>query len=113
METIQNTRGMSRYDTPKEPQQQDIIVALLVLAALVLLCAWPNVLRQLLEYLKPHEAKTIQFEEVNSTEFEDWIKDSKSGNWILVKSPQLWRSADNKDKTEWGHDTTSNQHSAP
>lgn len=44
---------MSRYDTPKEPQQQDIIVALLVLAALGLLCVWPNVLRWLLECLKP------------------------------------------------------------
>lgn len=43
---------MSRFDTPKEPQQQDIIVALLVLAALVLLCAWPQVLRWLLECLE-------------------------------------------------------------
>jgi hypothetical protein len=44
---------MSHYQTPKQPQQHDIIVALLVLLALVLLACWPFALRWLLEWLKP------------------------------------------------------------
>jgi len=44
---------MSHYQYPKEPQQHDIIVALLVLLALVLLACWPQAMRWLLERLKP------------------------------------------------------------
>lgn len=44
---------MKRFDTPQQPQQHDIIVALLVLCSLAALCAWPHLLRWLLECLKP------------------------------------------------------------
>jgi len=45
---------MSRFDQPQEPQQHDIIVALLVLLALVLLACWPNVLRAGLVWLEKY-----------------------------------------------------------
>lgn len=44
---------MNRFDTPKEPQQQDIIFALVALFGCTLLCFWPQLMQWLLECLKP------------------------------------------------------------
>jgi len=45
---------MSHYEHPQEPQQHDIIVALLVLLALVLLCFWPRLMRAGLVWLEQY-----------------------------------------------------------